>query len=133
MSQLLLAGVQPQLPDLTDQPPWVHVVVTVLMVAGWVGARWIARDRDPVGEPDEDPSETRPLPREGVPSAQVAPADSHATAVIMRALELLHHEAEESRDGREDAERWRKQAEQLREQLNDCQDQLEQRPEGRER
>lgn len=132
MPQLTLATAQPQLPDLTGQPPWVVVVVTLLMVAGWVGVRWITRERDPAGELEAEQSETRPLPLEGVPSAQVAPADSHATAVIMRALELLHHEAEESRDGREDAERWREQAEELRRQLNDCQDQLEQRPEGRE-
>jgi hypothetical protein len=130
--QLPLLSAQPQLPDLTGQPPWVVVVVTVLMVAGWVGARWLTRERDPDGELDADSDEARPLAAEGVASPAAVPVDHHATAVIMRALELLHHEAEESRDGREEADRWRELAEDLRRQLNECRDQLDQRPERRE-
>lgn len=133
MSLPPLASAQPQLPDLNGQPPWVVVVVSLLMVAGWVGVRWITRGRDPSGEPEEEQSETRPLPQEGVASGSAVPVDGHATTVIMRALELLHNEAKESRDGREDADRWREQADELRRQLADCHDQLEQRPERHDR
>lgn len=120
-----------QLPDLSGQPPWVVVVVTLLFVLGWVGTRWVARGREPDEELTEDARETRPLPSEGVASALPAPAEHQATAVIMRALELLHAEAEESRDGREDAARWRAQAQELQRQLDDCHDQLDGRPSTR--
>lgn len=118
---------QPQLPDLTGQPPWVVVVVTLLFVAGWVGTRWVARGRDRIAEAEEDAEEPRPLPPEGVASALTAP-EHHATTVIMRALDLLREEAEESRDGREEAARWRKRAERLQQLLEDCQEQLDDWP-----
>lgn len=115
---------QPQLPDLSGQPPWVVVVVSLLFVAGWVGTRWAARGRDRIVEAEEDAEESRPLTTEGVASALTAP-EHHATAVIMRALELLHEEAEESRDGREEAAQWRRKAEGLQQLLEDCQQQLD--------
>ena|SRR5690349_697604 len=117
----------PQLPDMSGQPPWVVLVVMVLFIAGWVGTRWVDRGRHRDRELDEDDDSARPLPGEGVPSGLAVPAEHHATGVIMRALELLHQEAEESREGREEAARWRDEALQLRELLETCESELDAR------
>jgi hypothetical protein len=117
-------SMQPQLPDLTGQPTWVVIVVSALFAAAWVGSRWVTRGRDAEGEEDEPASVTRPLPPEGVTSALAVPAEHQATAVIMRTLELLHQEAQESRDGREDAARWKERADELQRLLEECRDEL---------
>lgn len=126
---------QPQLPDLAGLPQWVQITVVLLLAVGWVGTQW-ARRRPPevdAGE-DDDASATRPLSPEGVTSALAAPAGDHqATAVIMRALELLHQEAEESREGRGDAARWRDKAAELSQRLAECEEQLDQSDGGSER
>jgi small-conductance mechanosensitive channel len=126
-------SMQPQMPDLAGQPAWVQVVVAALFAAAWFGSRWITRGRDAEDDEDEPASATRPLPAEGVTSAPAVSADHQSTAVIMRTLELLHQEAQESRDGREDAARWRDKVNDLQRRLDECQDELGQRAEGSER
>jgi hypothetical protein len=80
------------LPDLSGQPAWVVVVVTLLLVAGTVGVKWIgrnAREGDEEGEGDQEGD--RPL--SGTPNqAAIAGSDAHTTHVLTKALDLLANE-----------------------------------------
>lgn len=95
------------LPDLSGQPAWVVVVVTLLLVAGTVGVKWIgrnAREGDEEGEGDQEGD--RPLSATPNQTA-ITGSDAHTTHVLTKALDLLANEAVESQGARAEADRLR--------------------------
>lgn len=100
-----------QLPDLIEgQPPWVVIVVAVLLVAGALGVALVKRGDD---DDDDEPDRPARIDRAG---GTVIPAGADQGALTI----AMNHLADTARSERAEAEQARQQADALRARLEEC-------------